>query len=173
MKIQGVILGILNSGPHSGYEIKRQFEERFSFFFNASYGSIYPTLSKLEKDNLITKITVRQDGKPNKHVYTISESGIDLFNEYLNAPMELDMFLSDFLTHLYFGDMASQESMETLLRQGLKGIQELRDKLNEQYKHFENSSLTFQKSCIELGLTHYDSFIKKIDSMLIAVERKE
>lgn len=73
MKIQGVILGILNSGPHSGYEIKRQFEERFSFFFNASYGSIYPTLSKFEKEKLITKKTVKHEGKPNKNVYTITD----------------------------------------------------------------------------------------------------
>lgn len=69
--------------------------------------------------------------------------------------------------------MASQETMETLLRQALKGIQELRDKLNDHFKHFEDSPLTFQKSCIELGLIHYDSFIKKIDSMLTSVERKE
>lgn len=31
MNIQDVILGILSEKPHSGYEIKRHFEEYFSF----------------------------------------------------------------------------------------------------------------------------------------------
>ncbi|MFC4810120.1 PadR family transcriptional regulator [Paenibacillus sp. GCM10023250] len=173
MKIQGVILGILNSGPHSGYEIKRYLEERFSFFFDASFGTIYPTLRKMETEYLITKESVKQEGKPDKNIYNITGSGVDRFQEYLNAPLEKEVSNSDFLMRLYFGEMATKETMETLLRQALKENQDLYDKLNEKYEQYEGSPHIFQKSCIELGLIHYDSFIQKINSLLTVAENME
>ncbi|MBP3962939.1 PadR family transcriptional regulator [Paenibacillus lignilyticus] len=173
MKIQGVILGILNSGPHSGYEIKRYFEERFSFFFDASFGTIYPTLRKMETEYLITKKIVKQEGKPDKNIYNITDTGVERFQEYLNAPLEKEVSNSDFLMRLYFGDMATRETMEMLLCQALREYQDLYDKLNEKYEQYEDSPLIFQKSCIELGLIHYDSFIQKIKSILTVVEKKK
>lgn len=103
MNIQDVILGILSEKPHSGYEIKRHFEEYFSFFFDASYGTIYPTLSKMEKLNLITKESVRQEGKPDKNVFTITSAGLDQFHAYLQSPAEKDVLRSDFLCTCILG----------------------------------------------------------------------
>ena len=55
MTSQDVILGILMKRSLSGYDIKHMFETIFSYFYNASFGTIYPTLSKMEKEGLITK----------------------------------------------------------------------------------------------------------------------
>lgn len=103
MNIQDVILGILSEKPHSGYEIKRHFEEYFSFFFDASYGTIYPTLSKMEKLNLITKESVRQEGKPDKNVFTITSAGLDQFHAYLQSPAEKMFCVLTFLCTCILG----------------------------------------------------------------------
>lgn len=41
-----IILGCLSMQPMSGYDIKRLISISTSLFYNASYGSIYPTLKK-------------------------------------------------------------------------------------------------------------------------------
>ncbi len=44
-----IILGCLSIEPMSGYDIKRLISISTSLFYNASYGSIYPTLKKMEE----------------------------------------------------------------------------------------------------------------------------
>ncbi|MEO1142750.1 MAG: helix-turn-helix transcriptional regulator, partial [Pseudomonadota bacterium] len=54
MNTQSLILAILNFEDASGYEIKKESSEgAFSYFVDISYGSIYPTLAKLEADGLV------------------------------------------------------------------------------------------------------------------------
>ncbi|MCZ4299639.1 PadR family transcriptional regulator, partial [Henriciella marina] len=64
----------------TGYEIrKRSTEGDFSFFLEASFGSIYPALSKLEEDGFVTSHVQAQEGKPAKRVYSITQVGRESF----------------------------------------------------------------------------------------------
>ena len=57
MNTQSLILAILNFQDATGYEIKKQSTEGpFSYFVDVSYGSIYPTLSRLEKEGLVVDL---------------------------------------------------------------------------------------------------------------------
>lgn len=166
MNIQDVILGILSKKPHSGYEIKQHFEEYFSFFFDASYGTIYPTLNKMESLNLLTKESVQQEGKPNKNVFTITDAGMEQFQAYLQAPAEKEVLRSDFFMHLYFADMADKETVHKLLRQGMEEKQLMYDDLEQKLRALESVLSPYQKLCMELGLVQYEAFINKIQSVL-------
>lgn len=168
MNIQDVILGILSEKPHSGYDIKRHFEEYFSFFFDASFGTIYPTLSKMEKLGLISREAVRQEGKPDKNMFTITPEGEQHFQKYLRQPAEKEVLRSDFLMHLYFGDMADEETMDRLLREALRAKQEMYDDLERKLQELDkDGKLTpSQKLCMELGLVQYDAFIRRVQSTL-------
>lgn len=166
MNIQDVILGLLSEKPHSGYDIKRHFEEYFSFFFDASFGTIYPTLSKMEKLNLITREAVRQEGKPDKNMFTITAEGEEHFQNYLRQPAEKEVLRSDFLMHLYFGDMADEETLNILLREALHAKQEMYDDLARKLQELDSILPPAQKLCMELGLVQYDAFIKKLQSVL-------
>lgn len=166
MNIQDVILGILNKKPHSGYEIKQHFEEYFSFFFDASYGTIYPTLSKMEGLKLITKESVRQEGKPDKNVFTITSTGTERFQTYLHGPVEKEVLRSDFFMHLYFGDMTDKDTVEKMLRQAMEEKQTMFDDLEQKLKKLDTKLGTYQKMCMELGLAQYAAFIKEIQRVL-------
>ncbi|MEM7464992.1 MAG: PadR family transcriptional regulator, partial [Pseudomonadota bacterium] len=51
MNVRTLILAILNKQDASGYEIKKLSSEgRFSYFVDISFGSIYPTLARLEEE---------------------------------------------------------------------------------------------------------------------------
>ena len=55
MNVRTLCLGILSVGEASGYEIKKEIEEGlFSHFIDASFGSIYPALTQLNAEGLVT-----------------------------------------------------------------------------------------------------------------------
>lgn len=61
MNVKTVCLAILTQGETTGYEIrKRSTEGDFSFFLEASFGSIYPALSKLEEDGWSPAVSKRK-----------------------------------------------------------------------------------------------------------------
>ena len=70
-----VVLGLLSHNPMTGYDIKKSVATRMSYFWDLSYGQIYPTLKQLEKDKLITEKTEINPKGPNRKVYTITEIG--------------------------------------------------------------------------------------------------
>lgn len=66
MDVKTVCLEILTDGAASGYELKKQFESTFGHFLAAGYGSIYPALSLLTGQGLVTCEHIPQDGKPDR-----------------------------------------------------------------------------------------------------------
>ncbi|MNB68719.1 Transcriptional regulator PadR-like family protein [compost metagenome] len=166
MNTQDVILGLLCKEPRSGYDIKQHFEQYFSFFFDASYGTIYPTLTKMEGLELITKESIRQEGKPDKNVYTVTEKGKEHFREYLERAAEPELLRSDFLMHLYFGDMADPEAMNGIIRLALEEKKRMYDDLEDKYRKLDSVTGPYQKLCMELGLVQYKAFIVKLEEML-------
>jgi DNA-binding PadR family transcriptional regulator len=85
MQTDTICLGILRGGPTTGYVIKSVLEGPLNQIYNLSFGSIYPALSKLTKDKLVTVRQHAQDKKPDKKVYTITKKGILYFEEALLA----------------------------------------------------------------------------------------
>ena len=64
------LLALLNEQPRHGYELIQALSDRFGGTYSPSAGTIYPRLSKLEEEGLVTKST---DGR--KTVYEITEAG--------------------------------------------------------------------------------------------------
>ncbi len=103
-----VILGLLSHEPLTGYEIKKRIDKTLKFFWNASYGSIYPTLAQLEKENKVTKVETTESGR-DKIVYSITEIGRDALKEWLRFPVEKNELRYETLLKLFFGDNTSVE----------------------------------------------------------------
>ncbi len=98
MNVRTLCLAILNFGDATGYEIKKLSSEgRFSYFIDVSYGSIYPTLARMEQDGLVTCRAQSQHGKPDRKVYSITQRGRAEFVKALAVPPQPDKFKSEFL----------------------------------------------------------------------------
>jgi DNA-binding PadR family transcriptional regulator len=69
-----VILGMLAASPRSGYEIKQLVDNSARFFWAASYGQIYPELSRLEDAGLI-KGSDQSQGARQRNVYKLTAKG--------------------------------------------------------------------------------------------------
>ncbi|SFE61184.1 DNA-binding transcriptional regulator, PadR family [Paenibacillus algorifonticola] len=157
MNSQDVILGILMDENCSGYEIKHKFESLFSYFYNASYGTIYPTLGKMEKQGLITKESILQDGKPNKNVYTITEAGREQFMLYLTSDIQAVETKSDFMVRLVFGKWADQGQVIQWLERTIAKQEEEIARLTADYANWKPNMNATQELCITIGIANQES----------------
>ena len=106
-KTRYAILGILSQESLSGYEIKKLIEERLSFYWNESYGQIYPTLKELQKEGFLESNKVSQQGRPDKNVYRLTESGLAILRDWLEEPIDSEWLRLELLLKLSFGNQTS------------------------------------------------------------------
>jgi PadR family transcriptional regulator AphA len=102
-KSRYAILGILSSGPMSGYDIKKFIEVSISNFWNESYGQIYPILKQLSEEGLTISQTEKQKGKPERYVYTLTPKGWEALRQWLAEPGEYQVGRIEVLLKLFFG----------------------------------------------------------------------
>lgn len=110
MDTDQVILGLLMSGPKSGYKIKN-ITGKLMMAYNLSLNQIYPALRKLESTGLVQKDVVIQTGKPNLHVYSLTDGGRESFFRSLTAPPVPIDYQLDFLTRAFFFRFLPEEEV--------------------------------------------------------------
>ncbi len=117
------ILGFLNYAPMTGYELTKAFGESVDFFWHAQNSQIYLELKSLEIKGYATGEIVAQSTRPNKRVYSITESGREEFLRWLAEPpgMETVQFKNTFLVKLFFGGNLSPAQSAANLKE-FKGI---------------------------------------------------
>jgi DNA-binding PadR family transcriptional regulator len=163
MKGRDVILGLLMKQPLSGYDIKQVFKSIFSYFFDASYGTIYPTLNQMEKEGYIEKETVLQEGKPNKNVYSITEKGKELFYGYLESSIEQDVYRSDFLMRMYFGYYVDEGKIVQWIETAMERTTQTIKQLETGYENWKPHMSSSQKICIEMGINSYKAQLDTLE----------
>jgi DNA-binding PadR family transcriptional regulator len=79
------ILGLLKDQPMHGYQLSRELGESLGGFWRVSYGSLYPTLRRLERDGAVEVLPASQQrgGGRRKHVYRVTPAGESLFFDLL------------------------------------------------------------------------------------------
>src|SRR2546422_3572915 len=97
------VLGMLAFGPGSGYDLKKRIEGSIAHFWSESYGQIYPILAHLASQGLVERRLERQKGKPDRHVYSITEEGQERLGAWLTEPARDESFRSELLLKLFFG----------------------------------------------------------------------
>ncbi len=166
MDVKTIILGFLNHGEMSGYDIKQAFSNSIGFFYDASFGAIYPALRKLEEEGYVTKQEIIQSGKPNKILYKITEAGRELFHQEIQSPILPPVLRSDMLVKIFFGNSRTPEEQKALLDACLQ----------TQYKLLRHSKDTFSK--LKDGFDHYQRFcweytIHHLETTISFLEQKK
>ncbi len=115
MDIRTLCLGILTLRDATGYEIKKTFEGELSHFYDASFGSIYPALTKMTDEGLVRCTEQSQAGRPDKKVYSITASGRMAFMDALSKKPRKDRIRSEFLAMLMFAGLMSSSRVAELI----------------------------------------------------------
>jgi PadR family transcriptional regulator AphA len=139
MNVRTICLAILYEGESTGYEIRKlSVEGEYSYFIDASYGSIYPALQKLEADKLVTSRVEQQEGKPAKKIYMITPAGRTAFINSLFEKLGDDEFRSEFLLFVRFASELPASLVEQRLNERVEQIDAALvefEKLREKHNH--------------------------------------
>ena len=77
------ILGLLKERSMHGYQLSKRLTDSLGGFWRVSYGSLYPTLKRLERQGAVEQVFDSQEVGRRKNVYRITESGERVFRELL------------------------------------------------------------------------------------------
>lgn len=75
MSLKHGLLGLLNYGQMTGYELDKAFKNSLNHFWQAQTSQIYRELNAMEKTGWLTSEIKIQTTKPNKKLYSITDSG--------------------------------------------------------------------------------------------------
>ncbi|WP_336645143.1 PadR family transcriptional regulator [Microbacterium sp. USHLN186] len=85
MSVRQSLLAILEQGPCYGYQLRAEFDRRTGSVWPLNVGQIYNTLERLERDGLVSKGEVDEQG----HVYYgITDAGSAEVAHWLRAPVK-------------------------------------------------------------------------------------
>lgn len=97
------LLGLLTLRPMSGYDIRQLIPTSVGHFWNESYGNIYPALKALADQGFVTRKTQRTAGKPDRHIYALTDLGRKELTRWLGLPVEAPTPRNELLLKLFFG----------------------------------------------------------------------
>jgi DNA-binding PadR family transcriptional regulator len=115
MSIKHIILGYISWQPMTGYDIKRIIADSETLPWSANNNQIYRALVQLHKDQWVTKTIEDQIGSPSRHVYTITDKGLQALKEWVGSDPEPPHTKQPFLNQLLWADCLDAEKMDELL----------------------------------------------------------
>jgi DNA-binding PadR family transcriptional regulator len=77
------ILGLLKERSMHGYQLSKRLTDTLGGFWRVSYGSLYPTLKRLEREGAVEQVFDEVAVGRRKNVYRITEKGEAMFLELL------------------------------------------------------------------------------------------
>lgn len=164
------VLGLLTERPLHGYELRKQLSQRLGLFWSVSFGSLYPTLTRLERRGYVEKVAADGAAPRRKQAYRITPAGRERFMELLEeGPKGADddkfRLRVAFFRHL---------GPEARLRQLERRRAVLVERLSERERSLERAERTeadaYTVSLLRHGLTATSHDLTWLDG-LIAAER--
>jgi len=159
---QYVILGMLAHVPLTGYQIRRWITHEYSYFWQISFGQIYPTLKRLVQDNLAESSanTGAADGR-GQIVYRITDAGREALAQWLRRKPEVEKLRYEILLKISFGDQTEPavllEHLDGFIRRNEAAIAELNEALAmlAQYADREEANHVYSRLTALCGVYHY------------------
>jgi DNA-binding PadR family transcriptional regulator len=179
MSLKNALLGFLNYGSMTGYELKKIFDPSIGHFWNAELSQMYPTLKQLESEGLVEMAVEVQADKPNRKVYSITDDGARELSDWLVQPATPDQVREPLMIKVFFGAAPARRELIAVLRHR---ADELRRTIeaHEQGrvligKFAETFGLDregfFWDLTVDAGLKHCNAGIEWIEAAIDKIER--
>jgi DNA-binding PadR family transcriptional regulator len=167
------ILGGLMEKPMHGYELKQYFEHAPGVFWMINYGSIYPTLKKLESEGLVKGRAKVSNDTRGKIVYSITKSGREAFKNTLKERLKKDAFVRDeFTLHLFFMDFLDRKTIRQMIKSKLEGNARILDMVKEHEKIHKCELPRYRCEVLKRGKLHLETEISWLNDTLKDIEKE-
>ena len=154
-----LILGLLSEGPLTGYEIRKTTLARFRFFWNESYGQIYPQLKKLDADGFIRSELDGGNSRGSIH-YSLRPKGRKALEAWLDEGDAQDQLRLESVLRIYLSAIMGLPSCAATIREfemkstsALADMERMRARLSsDQDPHGNHAKIL---SILDLGIRTY------------------
>ena len=149
-----LILVMLANEPMHGYEIKKRVELVLGGSVALNNKVLYPTLKRFEELGAVGREVVRQEGKPDRHLYSITDHGRELMQMLLqDASPDVLRNNVEFLVRVSLFNLLEPEARLEILstraeivRKGVAHLQEMRKLARERNADtFAEEVITFNE----------------------------
>ncbi|MBE9158239.1 PadR family transcriptional regulator [Nodosilinea sp. LEGE 06152] len=176
MALSHAILSALTDRPCSGYDLAKQFDGSVGFFWHASHQQIYRELAKLEQQELVTAEAVAQEGKPDKKIYRVTETGKHQLKAWIAQPSKCVPTKDDLLVKLFVGHLVPPATIQAILEheraQHVVVLEAYRDIEQKYFAHSDALSLAaqFQYFTLRNGIHYETSWLTWCDETLATLK---
>ena len=184
MALQYALLGLLSYKPMTGYELKKIFDTSIRNFWYASLSQIYRELGVLENEGLLVSAIEQQSDRPDKKIYSITETGKASFQNWIrDFPERLSKEKRDeFTLRIFFGSNLSREELSVEFKrfrkekeeqlEEVKSIYQLPDKMKDQIKLMRGENM-YWKFVLRRAQMTLETMIVWANECLEELERED
>ncbi len=115
MSLSHILLGMLTS-PGSGYDLKQYFGQSVRHFWYAELSQIYPALSRLEKEGLLSSERVSSEKGPNRKIYSRTHKGTEELRSWVAEGPVCRTERLAYLTQVFFLDAVNTEQRVSFMQ---------------------------------------------------------
>lgn len=116
MSFRYFILGLLAEQPMSGYDVKGYLGSLDWLVGSPSFGSVYSSLHALLEDGLVDVEAIQNEDRPTRKVYSITESGTHVLQDWISEPLDSSGSLRAFLRRLMLANSLSHKNLVACLQ---------------------------------------------------------
>ena len=179
MPLSHAILGSLEYCPMSGYDLKKFFDQSIAHFWSATQSHIYKALEKLEKEGMVESNVIRQEGKPNRKQYKITNAGRAELRQWVSTPLPSEGPREAWLIQVFFAHVVTNEEITNLfekriesLRASLLECQLSQKKIEENYKRSGIKRLhDLWQLTLDYGMDYYENEITWLEKVLPRIHK--
>jgi DNA-binding PadR family transcriptional regulator len=163
-KIDVVILGLLSHEDLTGYDIKKRLDGAIGFFWKGSFGNIYPALTAMEKEGLVSKKKSSKTGGRERIPYHITKQGTKVLQAWLQEEQVSNELRYETLLKLHFGGAVDRnvtirniQLFEEDVKRNLVVLKMYKDNLE---KVLDEEDHVFYYLTVTFGIDTYEAYLK-------------
>ncbi|MBA2679356.1 MAG: PadR family transcriptional regulator [Ktedonobacteraceae bacterium] len=165
-----LILVMLANNPMHGYEIKKRVEIVLGGSVTLNNKVLYPTLKRFEEMEAVRREVVRQEGKPDRHLYSLTDHGRELIQMLLqDASPDVLRNDSEFLVRVSLFNLVEPEvrleilsTRAEIVRKSIAHLQEMKMLAHERNADtFAEEVITFNEQQELHELTWIEALMQK------------
>jgi len=159
MSLKYAVLAVLAHQDRTGYELTCKIDGSVANFWPATHQQIYLELKKLLKDGLVHCREKKQRKKPDKKIYSLSETGLIALKAWIAAPIEPTPVKDVILVKLFAGHRVDKQILcEELLRHEKKHKAKLLEYIAIENQYFPHkkiqNDLLYQYLTLQKGILY-------------------
>ena len=163
MYVDILVLADLVAQPSHGYELKRHVQSIMGDSVAINANQLYPALRRFEEMGAVVREVEHQQGRPDRHVYSITDRGVEVLQQLLqDFTPELARSAGEFETRVAFFHLLDRTEREAILSireevllQQLQHLKQMQQSMSDSVPNYTYAThiLTFHQQQTQHELT--------------------